>query len=183
MSEFISALIGAALVNQLLLGLPAAEGQRHAHIQALGPANALLMFFTAPLTWLLHRLLPADLGYLSLILMLPLLAALAWFSLALLAKLRPNLAQPSLLWPLLLINGAGLSLMLISQALPSLPIALAVGLVAGLGFWLLLQLFTDLLERAAQCDVPTPFKGTPLLLICAGLLSLAFLGCNGLGPI
>lgn len=183
MSELLSALIGAALVNHLLLGLPtAADALRHARIQVLGPASALLILLAAPLAWLLHRLLPADLGYLSLMLLLPLLAALAWLSLALLARLRPSLAQPSGLWPLLL-NGAGLGVMLISQALESLYLALAVGPAAGLGFWLLLQLFADLLERVEQCDVPTPFKGTPMLLICAGLISMAVLGLNGLGPI
>lgn len=182
MSELLSALIGAVLVNHLLLGLPAtADALRHARTQALGPASALLIALAAPLAWLLHRLLPSGLGYLSLMLLLPLLAPLAWLSLALLARLRPSLAQPAGLWPLLLINGAGLSVMLISQALKSLYLALAVGLAAGLGFWLMLQLFADLLERIEQCDVPTPFKGAPMLLICAGLISLAVLGLNGLG--
>ncbi|MGB4075884.1 Rnf-Nqr domain containing protein [Pseudomonas sp.] len=184
MSELLSALIGAVLVNHLLLGLPAAADMpRHARMQALGPAGALLILFAAPLAWLLHRLLPADLGYLSLMLLLPLLAGLSWLSLLLLARLRPSLVQPAGLWPLLLINGASLSAMLISQALESFDLALAVGLAAGLGFWLLLQLFADLLERVGQCDVPMPFRGTPMLLICAGLLSLASLGLNGLGPI
>jgi len=161
----------------------AADALRHARIKALGPASALLIAFAAPLAWLLHRLLPTNFGDLSLMLLLPLLAALAWLSLRLLARLRPSVAQPSGLWPLLLINGAGLSVMLISQALESFYLALAVGLAAGLGFWLILQLFADLLERVAQCDVPTPFKGTPMLLICAGLISLALLGLNDLGPI
>lgn len=161
----------------------AADALRHARMQALGPASALLILLAAPLAWLLHRLLPSDLGYLSLMLLLPLLAGLAWLSLALLARLRPNQVQPAGLWPLLLINGAGLGVMLISQALESFYLALAVGLAAGLGFWLMLQLFADLLERVAQCDVPTSFKGTPMLLICAGLISLALLGLNDLGPI
>lgn len=184
MSELLSALIGAVLVNHLLLGLPAgADTLRRARIQVLGPASALLIALAAPLTWLLYRLLPSGLSYLSLMLLLHLIAALAWLSLRLLAQLRPSLAQTSGLWPLLLINGAGLGVMLISQALESLYLVLAVGLAAGLGFWLILQLFADLLERIEQCDVPTPFRGTPMLLICAGLMSLAFLGCNGLGPI
>lgn len=182
MSELLSVLIGAVLVNHLLLGLPiAADAPRHARIQVLGPASALLILLAVPLAWWLHRLLPADLGYLSLMLLLPLLAALAWLSLVLLARLRPSLAQPAGLWPLLLSNGAGLGVMLISQPLQSFYLALTVGLAAGLGFWLLLQLFADLLERIESCDVPTPFKGTPMLLVCAGLISLAFLGLNGLG--
>ena len=38
-----------------------------------------------------------------------------------------------------------------------------------------------LLERIEQCNVPAALRGAPLLLIAAGLMSLAFLGFNGLG--
>ncbi|MDP3814050.1 Rnf-Nqr domain containing protein [Pseudomonas sp.] len=182
MTELLFALIGAALVNNLILTLPvAADSLRHARVQALGPAGALLILLAAPLAWLLHKLLQPGLGYLSLLLFVPLLAALAWLSLALLARLRPSLAQPAGLWPLLLGNGAGLGVMLASKPLESFPLALALGLGGGLGFWMVLQLFADLLERIEQCDVPTAFRGTPMLLICAGLMGLAFLGFNGLG--
>lgn len=183
MSEFLLTLIGAALVNNLILTLPvAAESLRHARVHVLGPASALLMLLAAPLAWLLLRLLQGlALSQLYLLLALPLLAALAWLSLALLARLRPNLLQAGGLWPLLLGNGAGLGVMLASKPLESFPLALAFGLGGGLGFWLVLQLFADLLERIEQCDVPSPFKGTPMLLIGAGLMGLAFLGFNGLG--
>jgi electron transport complex protein RnfA len=184
MTELLFALIGAALVNNLILTLPvAADSLRHARVQALGPAGALLILLAAPLAWLLNKLLQPGLGYLSLLLLLPLLAGLAWLSLALLARLRPSLLQPAGLWPLLLGNGAGLGVMLISKPLETFPLALVLGLGGGLGFWLVLQLFADLLERVEQCDVPASFKGTPMLLICAGLMGLAFLGFNGLGTL
>ena len=41
----------------------------------------------------------------------------------------------------------------------------------------------DLLERIEQCDVPAALRGAPLLLIAAGLMSLALLGFNGLGAV
>lgn len=181
MTELLAVLIGAALITHLLLGLSVADALRPARRQALGPTSALLLLLTAPLTWLLHQLLQGlALGYLHLLLGLPLLAALAWLSSALLARLRPTLAQPGL-WPLLLGNGAALGVMLLSQELPSLVSALGLGLASGLGFWLVLQLFSDLLQRLEQCDVPAPFKGMPMLLISSGLLGMAFLGFNGLG--
>ncbi|MBB2496552.1 Rnf-Nqr domain containing protein [Aquipseudomonas ullengensis] len=183
MTELLAVLIGAALVNHLLLGLSVADPSRPAHLQALGPAAALLLLLTAPLAWLLHQLLQnLALDYLNLLAGLLLLACLAWLSLALLARLRPVLAQPGL-WPLLLGNGAGVGVMLLSQGLPSFSVALALGVGSGLGFWLILQLFADLLERLEQCDVPAPFKGAPMLLISSGLLGMAFLGLNGLGAI
>lgn len=182
MSELLGALIGAALVNNLILGLPvAAAALRSARVQALGPATALLVLLTAPLAWLLQQLLQSlALPYLLLLTGLPLLAALAWLSLRLLARVRPALDQSGL-WPLLLGNGAGLGALLLSQPLPSFTAALALGIGAGLGFWLALQLFADLLERIEQCDVPAPFRGVPIMLIAAGLMGLAFLGLNGLG--
>jgi electron transport complex protein RnfA len=185
MTELLFALIGAALVNNLILTLPvAADSLRHARLQALGPAGALLILLAAPLAWLLQLLLQGlALSHLYLLLVVPLLAALAWLSLALLARLRPSLLQPAGLWPLLLGNGAGLGVMLISKPLETFPLALVLGLGGGLGFWLVLQLFADLLERVEQCDVPASFKGTPMLLICAGLTGLAFLGFNGLGTL
>src|SRR5690606_35037658 len=105
MSDFLFALIGAALVSNLILGLPlAADALRSARVQALGPAGALLIALAAPAGWLLQQAVQAaELAYLYLLLGLPLLAALSWLSLNLLARLRPGLAQPGLR-PLLLGN-------------------------------------------------------------------------------
>lgn len=180
MTEFLLALIGAALVSNLILGLPlGADALRHVRVQTLGPAGALLISLTVPGSWLLQQLLQtAELAYLHLLLCVPLLAALGWLTMALLARWRPHPAQ-SQLWPLLLGNGLGAAVL--ARSLESFSDAVALGLGGGLGFWLVLQLMNDLLERTVQCDVPTALRGTPLLLIIAGLMSLAFLGFNGLG--
>lgn len=50
---------------------------------------------------------------------------------------------------------------------------------AGAGFTLVLLLFAAMRERLAINDVPTPFKGTAIALISAGLMSLAFMGFAG----
>ena len=42
-------------------------------------------------------------------------------------------------------------------------------------------LFDDLLQQVDEAKVPAVFRGTPMLLICAGLMGLAFLGFNGMG--
>jgi electron transport complex protein RnfA len=180
MSDFLFALIGAALVSNLILGLPlAADALRSARAQALGPAGALLILLAAPSAWLLQQAVQSvDLTYLSLLISLPLLAALSWLSLALLARLRPTLPLDGL-WALLLGNGLGA--MLLARSLENFSAALALGIGGGLGFWLVLQLMSDLLERIEQCDVPAAFRGAPILLIAAGLMSLAFLGFSGMG--
>ena len=50
----------------------------------------------------------------------------------------------------------------------------------GLGFWLVLSLFSDLRQRTLNNDVPLPFRGLPIELISAGLMAVAFLGFTGL---
>lgn len=180
MSDFLFTLIGAALISNLILGQPlAADALRHARLQALGPAAALLILCAAPASWLLQLLLQGfSLSYLHLLLCVLLLAGLSRLALALLAHLRPNLAQPRL-WPLLLGNGLGAALL--ARPLENFTEALALGIGGGLGFWLVLQLLNDLFLRLERCDIPAAFRGTPIQLISSGLAGLAFLGLNGLG--
>ncbi|MFT7567398.1 MAG: electron transport complex protein RnfA, partial [Pseudoalteromonas distincta] len=54
------------------------------------------------------------------------------------------------------------------------------GFGAALGFSLVLVMFSAMREKLANADVPTPFKGTAIAMITAGLMSLAFLGFSGL---
>ena len=54
------------------------------------------------------------------------------------------------------------------------------GFGAGIGFSLVLVLFAGIRERLAVADVPESFRGAPIGLITAGIMSLAFLGFTGL---
>ncbi len=49
-----------------------------------------------------------------------------------------------------------------------------------IGFSIVLILFSGMRERIAMGDVPNAFKGPPIGLITAGLMSLAFMGFSGL---
>ena len=51
---------------------------------------------------------------------------------------------------------------------------------SGIGFALALLLFSSLRERLDLAEVPKPFQGTPIALITAGILALAFMGFSGL---
>ena len=57
---------------------------------------------------------------------------------------------------------------------------LLYGAGSALGFTLVILLFAGLRERIALANVPAAFAGTPIALITAGLLSLAFMGFAGL---
>ena len=74
----------------------------------------------------------------------------------------------------------GVALLNIRQENPSFIKALLTGLGAGLGFALVLILFSAMRERINVADVPQPFRGSAIALITAGLMSLAFMGFAGL---
>jgi electron transport complex protein RnfA len=85
------------------------------------------------------------------------------------------------LWPLLLGNAGVLGLALINvQDDNGFFHTTALSLGAGLGFWLVLSLFSDLRQRTVDNDIPLPFRGLPIDLIGAGLIAVAFLGFSGL---
>jgi electron transport complex protein RnfA len=54
------------------------------------------------------------------------------------------------------------------------------GFGAAAGLTLVLVLFAAVRERVDVADVPTPFQGTAIAMITAGLISMAFMGFSGL---
>ena len=58
--------------------------------------------------------------------------------------------------------------------------AIFFGFSAGLGFTMALILFSGIRERLETCDIPESFKGMPIALIAASLVSVAFVGFAGL---
>ena len=201
MTAFLLALIGAALVTNLLLLLPAGADslrQRPEQWALLGPVSALLIALATPLGWLLFQgvLVPLQLDVLRLFIYLPLLAAIAWFCTYLLTR-RSELAREEsdavslpttspgspaswlLQGPLLVSGGAALGSLLLAES-QSLGLAIAQGIGGGLGFWLALRVLADLLERVDWQAVPRAWRGAPLLLISVGLAGMALLGLQGL---
>ncbi|MEE1868224.1 Rnf-Nqr domain containing protein [Pseudomonas auratipiscis] len=190
MSEFILALISAALVNNLILhqglaidpALRLSADQSRRRLHALGLATLVLLVLTSNIGQLLYRyvLQPLQLGYLHVFILLPLCVLLIEPLLAGLSRTLPTLPFSGLM-PLLLGNVAllGLGLQLIQGDYGTLQ-TLAWSLGGGLGFWLALCLFADLRERSDNDSITPSFRGLPVELIGAGVMALAFLGFNGL---
>jgi len=57
--------------------------------------------------------------------------------------------------------------------------SLVSSLGAGLGFLLAMVLFSGVRSRIENCDAPECFKGLPVTLIAASIVSLAFFGFAG----
>ncbi|MCL1788975.1 MAG: electron transport complex protein RnfA [Oscillospiraceae bacterium] len=60
-------------------------------------------------------------------------------------------------------------------------IAMFSSLCVGLGFFIVIVLFSTLRERTEQSDVPNVLKGAPITLIAAAIMSLSLIGFSGLG--
>lgn len=191
MTELIVTLIGAALINNIVLhqGLaldPALriDGAADRHkIHALGLTTDLLMLSSTLIGQLLYRylLLPLQLDYLRLFVFLPLCIVLITPLLTLVSRWQPQLPQTGLK-PLLLGNAGVLALSLTASS-PELDVlqVIALSIGSGLGFWLVLILLDDLRQRTLDNDaIPESFRGLPLELIGAGIMAMAFLGLNGL---
>lgn len=57
------------------------------------------------------------------------------------------------------------------------------GICAGLGFTLAMLLMSGIRERLDHARIPECLKGTPIALICTGLLAMAFLGFAGMASL
>jgi electron transport complex protein RnfA len=192
MTDMLLTLISAALINNFVLQWPLGvdpllqttreQGAERRQVHALGIATTCLMLASCVLGYALYHylLVPFALTSLRLFVFLPLSVLLIRPILNLLSRGFPQLPFSGL-WPLLLGNAGVLGLALLStQDDKGLGYTTALSLGAGLGFWLVLSLFSDLRQRTLNNDVPLPFRGLPIELISAGLMAVAFLGFTGL---
>ncbi|WP_166358748.1 electron transport complex protein RnfA [Pseudomonas akapageensis] len=190
MTELFLTLISAALINNIVLHLPlgidpllqSPVDTDRAQVRALGIATTVLMLVSALPGQAIHHylLVPLGLSYLRLFVLLPLCILLIAPVVGMLSRWLPTLPFSGLK-PLLIANAGILGVSLLSiEADQGMLYTAALSLGAGLGFWLVLSLFSDLRQRACNDDVPLPFRGLPIELISAGLMAMAFMGFNGL---
>lgn len=192
MTDLLLTLLSAALINNFVLHWPLGvdpllqatgePGAERRQVHALGIATTCLMLISCVLSYGLYHylLIPLALTSLGLFIFVPLSVVLIKPILSLLSRWLPQLSFSGL-WPLLLGNAGVLGLALLStQDDKGLGYTTALSLGAGLGFWLVLSLFSDLRQRTSNNDVPLPFRGLPIELISAGLMAVAFLGFSGL---
>ena len=186
MTEILLTLISAALINNVVLHWPLGAdpllGNAHRQVHALGIATTCLMLLVGTLGYSADRwmLVPLELTSLRLFVFLPLSVLLISPLLKALSRLLPRWVFDGL-WPLLLGNAGVLGLTLLNaQDDKGFFHAAFLCLGAGLGFWLVLSLFSDLRQRTLDNDIPLPFRGLPIELIGAGLIAVAFLGFSGL---
>ena len=130
--------------------------------------------------------------YLLTILFILVIAALVQMIEIILKKISPALYQAlGVFLPLITTNCCILGVAIIvadeKKLLASLPAGAEYGLLSGtlfafataLGFALALVLFAGIREQLALNKVPKAMQGTPIALLTAGLLAMAFMGFSG----
>lgn len=189
MTELVLIIVAAALVNNFVLvqflGLCPFLGASRRLEGAVGMALAtgLVLTLASALSYLVERflLVPLRLEYLDLVAFILVIGAAVQFTELALRYASPVLHRLLGLYiPLIASNCAVLGVALLnSQRAESLLEAIFYGAGAALGFGLVLALLGGLRERIEEPRVPRPFRGIPITLVTAGLMSLAFYGFNG----
>ena len=125
---------------------------------------------------------PFDLGYLQTIVFIVVIAALVQFVEMFLKKMVPPLYSAlGIYLPLITTNCAVMGVtILVQREGYGLVESLLNALGYSLGFFLALLLMAGVRERLDTCRLPKSMAGTPIALVMAGIMSLAFMAFKGM---
>ncbi|HLA33441.1 MAG TPA: electron transport complex subunit RsxA [Rhodocyclaceae bacterium] len=190
MTSYLFLILGAVLVNNVvfvrILGLCPFMGVSKKLEPALGmgAATAFVLTIGCGSSYVIDHwlLIPNQLDYLRTLSFIITIAAIVQLTELVIQKTSPTLHQVlGIYLPLITTNCAVLGIPLLNVGLKhNLLESLLFGFGSSLGFTLALILFAGLRERLDGADVPTPFRGTAIAMVTAGLMSLAFMGFAGL---
>lgn len=190
MTEFALILVSTVLVNNFVLvkflGLCPFMGvsRKLETATGMGLATTFVLTLSSICSYLANEylLIPLGLEYLRTITFILVIAVVVQFTEMVVHKTSPLLYQVlGIFLPLITTNCAVLGVALLNVQEDNGFIASAVyGFGAAVGFSMVLILFAAMRERITVADVPEAFKGAPIALITAGLMSLAFMGFTGL---
>jgi len=149
----------------------------------MGMAVIFVMTIASFVTWPIYQLVlvPYGITYLRTIVFILVIASLVQFVEMVMNKTAPALYQAlGIFLPLITTNCAilGVAVLNIEDELTLIE-SLVQGLSAGIGFTLALVLMAGIRERLELGQVPESLRGVPIALVCAGLMSIAFLGFAG----
>ncbi len=190
MTSYLFILLGAVFVNNVvlvrILGLCPFLGVSKKLETALGMGAATTFVLTVGCGtsyiidhWLL---MPYGLEYLRTLSFIITIAAIVQLTELVIQKTSPVLHQVlGIYLPLITTNCAVLGIPLLNIALGyNFLESLLFGFGSSVGFSLVLIMFAGIRERLEGADIPVYFRGNPIALVTAGLMSLAFMGFAGL---
>lgn len=191
MVQLILIFMAMVLVNNFVLaqflGICSFLGVSNKMSSAVGMGGAVIfvMVLAELVTWPIQQILNKfDIGYLQTIVFILVIAALVQFVEMFMKKFMPALQQAlGIFLPLITTNCAilGVTILSINNNYTFLQ-SIVNALGAGVGYFVAMVLFAGVREEKLWDDsmVPAAFKGVPMILISATILSLSFMGFTGL---
>ena len=190
MKEFLMIAVGTAVVNNVVLsqflGLCAFLGVSRKMNTAAGMGGAVIFVITISsfITALIYKflLLPLNVTYLQTIVFILVIAALVQFVEMFLKKSSPSLYSAlGVYLPLITTNCAVLGVALINvQKNYGIVESVINGLATAVGFTIAIVLMAGIREKTEYNDIPESFKGSPIVLLTACLMAIAFFGFSSL---
>lgn len=190
MKELLTIAIGSALINNVVLsqflGLCPFLGVSKKTGTAAGMGGAVIFVLTISslCTGLIYEfiLTPLHVTYLQTIVFILVIAALVQFVEMFLKKSSPGLYNAlGVYLPLITTNCAVLGVALINvQKSYNILQGVVNGFATAVGFTVAIVLMAGIREKIEYNDVPESFQGSPIVLLTACLMAIAFFGFSGL---
>lgn len=190
MGDYAVIFLGACLVNNLvldtMLGLPPAiaVSRKIATAKAMTLAMLLALSITTIITYPLYYyvLVPFNLNNLQTFSFILCITFAIKCGESGIKRFKPELYEKIAVFiPLILINSAALGIALINvQVRHGIFGSLIFGLGSAVGFGLVIIAMTTMQERIMDAEIPEPFRGVAIILITLGIMSMAFMGFNGI---
>ena len=150
----------------------------------MGMAVTFVMTLATIVTYLLYYtfLRPYGLEFMTTVAFILVIASLVQMVEIILKKSSPALYRAlGIFLPLITTNCAVLGIAILTiQKNFTLIAGICYCLAAALGFTLAIVVFAGLRERLERTNIPPLMRGTPIVLITAALLSMAFMGFAGI---
>lgn len=190
MLHYIIIFIAAVFVNNIVLaqflGICPFLGVSKKIDTALGmsAAVAFVMVLATICTFLIQRYIldPMNLGFLQTLTFILVIAALVQMVEIVLKKVSPALYSAlGIFLPLITTNCTilGVAILVIQKDFTLLE-SVVYALSTAVGFGLALVLFAGIREQLQFSKLPKAMEGTPIALITAGILAMAFMGFTGI---
>jgi len=151
----------------------------------MGIGVMITMVFATMLTFPIYMyvLTPLNITYMYIIAFILIIALLVQLMEMVLRKYIPPLYDTlGVYLPLMTTNCAilGVSVLNVNRDY-NFGYAIFNSFCAGLGFLLVMLIFSSIRERVEHSDVPQSLKGAPITLIAAAIMSLSLIGFGGIG--
>jgi electron transport complex protein RnfA len=190
MRELITLAFTMIFINNILLsqflGICSFIGVSKKRSSAIGMSLSVIVviFLAGTISWLLYNLVlvPLEIPYLSLLTFILVIASIVQLLEMVLKKFIPSLYKAlGIYLPLITTNCAILGVAVTGNIKAGYDFVnmIVYSLAIGVGYLLVMFIFSAIREKVDNLPIPAPFKGAPIALVIAGFMALAFSGLLG----